>query len=516
MSSLSSRVRLRAWSAWSAWLVAFLFARGALAQPAPPPTPPTTPPPAAPPQTAPPHTGDRWPDNPAVQADPQIDERPRDDAPTSTQGTALVPQDHPVPPPIVLGGEGGDKENEARQTAQIANLQARVASAENRLRRDEEHIRWLRYVHLGAFAQPQLLVQSFNAAASPNATNGVLPPGISANDVIAKSDGTTTNGTYFRMRRTRLRFTFDDDPARLYIEIDPFPIGGVGPGIGTVVRDAEATGIVHWTKDVKTDFGMGVFMVPASLELMERSDTRPFIERAWAIQNVFPAERDIGVHARTTALGDRLLADFGVVNGQNLGEPQFVAEPDLNKSKDGYAQLRYRLGLVSLGVGAYLGRGQIVDAQDLRFKQFSRWWVDYELTAQYRFLQVLGASRLAFDLAVSQNMDTGINYRFGLPAIPATFTDDVKNLDERTLILRFEQELTRWALIGYRYDFYTTDTSIKNNARDTHAFVAVARISRNLRFMNEIDYAIDNMHPTGVAPPNRQIISYSGVLQAGF
>jgi hypothetical protein len=495
-----------------AWLLTIgLFASRADAQqPVQPvqPVPQPQPPPTAPPQRP-------WPESPAKQADsPPIPQPPPtgDQPPLSASGTDLVPPPAAAPPAIVLGDQGAG----ARVESRMRELEARLAADEERMRRDEARTRWLRHLKIGAYVQPQLLVQSFNANASPNQQNGVLPDGISSNDVVAKSDGTTTNGTMFRMRRTRLRTTFATDTTRLYLEIDPFPVGGVGPGIGTVVRDAEATGIARWTHGVRTELGAGVFMVPVSLELLERSDVRPFIERSWAIQNVFPLERDIGVHAKTFAMNDRLQLDVGVVNGQRLGEPHFVAEPDLNKSKDVFGHLKYRVSWLTFGVAGYVGRGQTVDAQNLRFKQFERWWVNYEIGAHHRFLRGLGETHLVAELAIAQNMDTGVNYPFAVPAIQKNLSDAVINLDERSLVIRFEQELTRWGLVGYRYDFYSTDTSIKNNARDTHAFVTVVRFTPNLRWMNEVDYAIDNIHRSGQDAPARHILAFSSVLQAGF
>jgi hypothetical protein len=492
---MRAMIRVRAIPVAFVLAAVVLFAPRANAQPAPDPA-------------------KKWPESPAKEADPPLLPNPTDDRPPmSSQGTDLTPALPPAQPTIVIG----DNEGAARAEAHIRELEARLSADEARLQKDEQRLRVLRYLKIGAYIQPQLLIQSFDANASPNLqANGRLPDGIASNDVIAKADGTTTNGTMFRLRRTRLRTSFTTDVARLYLELDPFPLGGVGPGIGTVVRDAEVTGIAHWSRDIRTDFGAGVFMVGVANELRERSDVRPFIERSWAIQNIFPAERDIGVHARTFAVDDQLQLDLGVVNGQKLGQPQFVAQPDLNKSKDVFAQLRYRMSFLTFGVSGYLGRGEIVDPTALRFKQFSRWWVDYEISAHKRFTRSLGESRVVAELAIAQNMDTGLHYGFAVPKIPAALHDDVSNQDERMLVLRAEQELTRWALLGYRYDFYTPDSSIKNNARDTHAFVIVARLGPNLRFMNELDYAIDNVHPTGSDAAAKHILAFSSVLQGSF
>ncbi|HEY8079607.1 MAG TPA: hypothetical protein VIF62_36000, partial [Labilithrix sp.] len=197
-----------------------------------------------------------WPENPAKQADPPPipKDPPPEPPPLSASGTDLVPPPAPAPPAIVIGNEEAEKKNEGR----IRELEARLAADEERLRRDEAKTRWLRYLKIGAYVQPQFLLQSYNANASPNQINGRLPDGISSNDVVAKADGTTTNGTMFRLRRTRLRTTFATDVVRLYLEIDPFPVGGVGPGVGTILRDAEVTGIARWTQHIRTEFGAGV------------------------------------------------------------------------------------------------------------------------------------------------------------------------------------------------------------------------------------------------------------------
>src|SRR5262249_35542953 len=115
-----------------------------------------------------------------------------------------------------------------------------------------------------------------------------------------------------------------------------------------------------------------------------------------------------------------------------------------------------------------------------------------------------------------QNMDTGIRYAFAVPTIPTNLGDDVTNLDQRSVVIRVEQDITRWLLAGYRYDFYTPNTSIKDNGKDTHGFVLVARFSPNLRLMNEIDYGIDNIHAAGTEPPHKHALAYSSVLQASF
>jgi hypothetical protein len=313
-----------------------------------------------------------------------------------------------------------------------------------------------------------------------------------------------------------MRTIYETDVMRMFLQIDGLPLGGVGPGIGTILRNAEATGIARWTRDVRTEFTMGLFFTPFRRELLEASLFRPFIERTWFIQNCMPTERDYGAHAKTIALDDRLVVDIAAVNGQRLGERTFVALPDLNRTKDLIAYVTYQVGFVTLGASGYFGRGQVVDPQALRFKEFPRWAVNYQAAVEPRLVRRLGQTRLSAELTFAQNMDTGVIYPFAVPRIPANIADNVANLEERALYVRFEQDIGRHFVAAYRYDMYTPDTALDNNARDTHAFLAVWKVSKNLRWMNELDWAIDNVHPFGTAPPSKHIVMYSSVLQAMF
>lgn len=437
--------------------------------------------------------------------------------PTSSSGTDLVAPAPPPAPRARAEGGGARRANDAERDERIRELEQRVASDERRLRRLEERSKLWEHLKFESFIQPQLLVQTYNSAASPNVqANGELPTGVGANDTIAKLDGTTTNGTFFRVRRARLRTFYETDVARLFLQLDALPAGGFGPGIGTILRNAEATGIVRWTRDVRTELTAGLFFTPFRRELLEASLVRPFIERTWFIQNVFPTERDYGLHAKTIAWGERLVVDLAIVNGQRLGERTFVALPDLNKSKDVIAYASYRVGPATLGASGYLGRGQVIDASSLRLRQFGRWAVNVEASAAHRLVKSLGESRLTAELTFARNMDAGVIYPFAVPRVSTSARDDVVDLDQRALYVRLEQDLGRRVSLGYRYDMYTPDADLKDNARDTHAFLVVWKLSPNLRFMSELGWAIDNVHPSAATAPSKHIVYSSHVLQAMF
>jgi hypothetical protein len=469
------------------------------------------------PVPTPPSDARSWPQNPAKEADPPVIPPPAAGTPLSTSGTDVQPAGNLLPPAPIVMSEPGARASDASM-AHTRELEARLALDEARLRTLESDIGPLRHLKFMGYVQLQYLLTSSNTAASPNLQpNGSLPAGITSNDTIARADGSTTNTNAFRLRRTRLGATYETDVVRVFLQIDLLPSGGPASTQGTIARNAEVTGIAHWNKDIRTEFTAGLFQVPFRMELEELSLFRPFIERSWASLNVFPTERDIGIHARTIAVDDHLVVDVGMINGQRLGEPRFVLQPDLNSSKDFFATVAgKKLGPMEASLAGYYGRGQIVDTQLLRVKNYDR----YALNMGARFVKVfvpaLGETRLMGELMFGRNMDTGVVYPFGVPAIPAAFTDDVAGLGERALYLRAEQELTRWGIAGFRFDTYTTDVSQANDARDTYTFMLGARFSKHLRLMNELSYAIDNMHLKGDVAPSKAVLQYSAWLQGSF
>ena len=483
------------------------------------PAPPTLP-------TAP--TAQSWPENPAQAADPPVLPAPphaqppahAPEAPTSTSGSDVVPPGgalSPAAPIVVVDAEAAKRAESAE--ARVKELEGRLAHDEARLRDIEKSTSLLRHLKLMGYVQLQYLLESNNAAASPNRapSTGTLPQGISSNDVTARADGTTTNTNRFRLRRTRFGATYETRAMRVLLQIDPLPSGGPASTQATIARNAEVTGIARWTDDVRTEFTAGLFTVPLRLELEELSLFRPFIERTWASLNLFPSERDLGVHAKTFAFDDSLTVDVGIVNGQRLGEPTFVAQPDLNGSKDFFASITTKRNrFLEMSVAGYVGRGQTVDTALLRVKNYGRAALNIGFRFGYRLVPSLGETRLMAEFLSGSNMDTGVVYAFARPAVPTVLSDDVKSLGERAVYVRVEQDLTRWGIAGVRYDTYTTNAEESNNARDTYTFMLGARFNKYLRLINELAYAIDNIHPAGGTAPSQHVLQYSAWLQGSF
>lgn len=443
--------------------------------------------------------------SPAAGADPPLLPPPAPAAPLSISGTDLTAGAHV---PTVGPEPGGD--------AARARLEARLALDEARLKTLEDDLGLLRHVKVQGYVQLQYRLESTNTAASRNLVDGELPPGIGANGVVARPDGTTTNTNMFRLRRTRLRTIYETDVMRVFLQVDLLPAGGPSAAQGTIARNAEATGIVNWSKDVKTEVTAGLFQVPFRQETIESSMYRPFIERTAASQNFFPTERDLGVHAKTMIAKDRLYVDVGILNGVRLGEDHFTLAPDLDRSKDFYATAQGKIGPVIASLAGYAGTGAIVDTQLLRLKNYGRYGVNLGVTVAKTLVPKLGETKLMAELLFAQNMDTGVTYAFAKPQIPLSLNDDVRDLNERAVYVRLEQEVTRWGLAGFRWDTYTTDTSLANNSRNTYTFMLGARFTKLLRLVNEASYAIDNIHAAGTTAPSRHIFGYTAWLQGSF
>ncbi len=463
--------------------------------------------------------GALWPTNASAQGLPQpAPAQTWEPSPASGADPPILPPPVPAVPIAApaLPGAVATSPDLGQAKERMRELEAQLALDEARLKTLETDLGPLRHFKVQGYVQLQYLLQSVNDAASPNLQSGKLPDGIGANSIIAKPDGTTTNTNLFRLRRTRLRTFYENDFLRVFLQVDVFPAGGPSATQGTIARNAEAVGKIQWSKDIRTEVKGGLFEVPFRAELLESSMTRPFIERSWASQNFFPTERDLGVGVKTIALKERLVTNVGVLNGQRLGEPTFVLLPDLNRSKDVFGMASYKLGPLTFSLWGYLGSSQRVDPAQLRIKNFTRKGVNIGATFDHKFFPKLGNTRAYGELLFAQNMDTGVKYGFALPVIPATFSDEPRNMNERGLYLRAEQDLTEWALAGVRFDTYTTDSSVKDNARDTFTLMAGLNPTKNLQVISELSYAVDTMHAVDTPPPSKHITGYTAWMRGRF
>jgi hypothetical protein len=212
------------------------------------------------------------------------------------------------------------------------------------------------------------------------------------------------------------------------------------------------------------------------------------------------------------------------------GEKNFSILPDLNQGKDLVWRVNYDLGPVDFGGTGYYGQGQIFSqASPQEFKNFPRGAGNAEVHAHAVLAKVLGETRFFAEGTIGVNMDRGLNYGpgIGLPALPAPAMIDqpIKTLNELSLWGRVEQDLTKWATVGLRVDYYnpnynvcegiSTCSSIKSG-RITYGAVAAVHFTRWLQYMLEYDHSVDNVHLATAPAPSKQIDVISNVLQVRF
>jgi len=414
----------------------------------------------------------------------------------------------------------------------MGEIELRLRQMEERHRRTaEEHEEswgWTRKFRISGYLQPQSLWQWYNNPASPNATNGVLPPNIGPNDTVIKAPVatgdpyTTTNGDYFRLRRARMKVELEpNEYSRFVMEIDPVLAGGPDNATGTIARNVEAQGIAKWGGGVETTFGMGIFKIPYGWEVLQSDADRPFIERSWWEQNVTPGEFDTGAKAYTTALDHRLSVQVAVINGQIQGEKTFSLLPDMNQGKDIVGRANYNFGPVDVGTSGYYGQGQEVNVANMAFKNYPRWAWNAEAGLHHRFLEI-GETRLLGEFNLGKNMDRGTKYAaaISLPGLPTPAANipsgQVVSRNEMGGFIRLEQNITHWTTFALRYDYYTPDTSQSFDGRHTGAFVGVVHFTRQLQLMVEGNYFVDDVHVAGGSPAGKQGEVLSTVFQVRF
>jgi hypothetical protein len=425
----------------------------------------------------------------------------------STSGTAISRSPPPPPPPAPSDVD-----------ARIAALEKRLAELERERASAEKRSRALvDMIEIGGFAQPQLVVAWFDAGSTPNrAPDGSLVPFVPPNVPVPTASG-ETNATTFRMRRARPRLDFAPfDFARLVVEVElSGKLPGV-PGSQIVARQIEAQGLVRWTRDLSTTFAAGVMRVPFGHETLEAETARPFVERSFVQQSLFPGEFDIGARVDAQAWEEKVKLQVAVVNGLTVGEIGFSGLPDLDRSKDVAWRVHGDLGPLGLGASGYAGTGRLVDAGAWISKDYLRWAAGLEGQLHGALFPRLGESRLLGEVIVSRNMDRGTFYPFARPGLPANLASGVIHRDELGFVVRLEQDASRWITTGLRVDGYSPETTVQDNWRLGYAFVGVVHFTRNLQLMLEYGVARDTIRPAGVAVAPRWTVTSSTILQAAF
>lgn len=299
----------------------------------------------------------------------------------------------------------------------------------------------------------------------------------SSEDEVNGSTGEPLNEDRFLLRRARLRA----DVTRPYLsgalELDANTLNG------PQVRVIDAQIGARWDgPDGAPPYAMltlGLFKIPFGLEISESEPARLFLERSSVTSAFFPGNYDLGARLHG---GFRFLRySLAAMNGDPVDDRVFPGR-DPNQSKD----LVLRLGIdtrvtswlrLAAGGSGIAGTGfhkgtrstkdvlvwrdtnenGIVEITELQAiagsaatpsQNFDRFALGGDLAVTVTLPRV-GELRLAGEVVWAKNLDRG-----AFPADPVPLGRDLRELG---YYFGLTQEITRYGMIGIRYDSYNPD-----------------------------------------------------------
>ena len=327
----------------------------------------------------------------------------------------------------------------------------------------------------------------------------------SSQNEVNTASGEPLNEDRFLVRRARIRLESDQGLVHGAFDLDANTIRG------PQVRPWNAEASLKWPTSTEyrgpaaiaqssadepfVIVSAGLLITPFGFDVTELENQRPFLERATMSSELVPQSYDLGVRV----LGGYRFVNYalGIMNGDPIGESTFPGR-DPSKSKD----LVFRVGgstevtdgvRFDLGFSGLTGRGfhkgtspskdQLVwrdQNEDGQVQQtelqvlsgspatpsagFQRFALGADARARMK-LPVVGDLALRAEIVHAKNLDR------------ATFTADPvarsHDLRERGWYVAVTQEITRWALVGVRYDTFDPDA----DARDQRPFALVPRDS---------------------------------------
>jgi hypothetical protein len=295
---------------------------------------------------------------------------------------------------------------------------------------------------------------------------------------INGSTGQSLNQDRFTLRRGHVRVEGDRGLVSGVLEIDANTTNG------PQVRPIDVEASIGWPRARDRDAPwvmatMGLMRIPFGFEVQERDDVRPFLERATVLQALFPGEFDLGARLR----GGWRFADWAiaVMNGSPIGSKTF---PDLDpvRTKDLVGRVgvdveivphvRFQAGAsAETGLGFHAGTPTTKDTlvwQDangdgvvqpnevqvipgsaaVASQTFKRFALGGDARLQVA-IAPLGDLSLRAEVVRAQNLDRGLEV-----ADPVGAGRDLRELGWS---IGGTQEITRWAMVGARYDHYDPD-----------------------------------------------------------
>lgn len=351
----------------------------------------------------------------------------------------------------------------------------------------------------------------------------------SSQNEVNPSSGEPLNETRFLVRRARIRIESDQGYIHGAFDLDANTIRGpqVRPWNAEASFKYPATTPYRGPAAVAQSssdnpfviVSAGLLVTPFGFDVTELENQRPFLERSTMASELVPQSYDLGVRV----LGGYKFVNYalGVMNGHPIGDSTFPGR-DPTKSKD----LVFRIGASSevtegvrfdAGFSGLTGRGfhkgtpqskdqlvwrdqngdgqvqqtelQVLPGSPATPSQgFQRFGLGADARVRLR-IPVLGELMVRAELVRAKNLDRGT---FAADPIGAS-----RDLRELGWYIGVTQELTRWALVGVRYDTFDPDADArdqrpfalvpKDSSLSTWAFMATARWKK-ARLVAEYDH----------------------------
>jgi hypothetical protein len=343
-------------------------------------------------------------------------------------------------------------------------------------------------------------------------------------DDVNSSTGAPLNDERFLIRRARLRLAADYGILSGLIEFDGNTVNG------TTARIIGAEVSLKWPPPdpdmMPYIMGtIGLFKVPFGFEVGQSDTARIFLERSTAERAFFPGEYDLGLRLQ----GGWRFVRYAVaaMNGDPIGEKAYPLR-DPNGKKDFVGRVGVDTNVygpiaVAGGVSGLLGTGfhtgtpatkdvlqwrdtnenGVVDPGELvaassvaatPSQNFDRFALGFDVRLTMK-MPHLGELMIYGELTYASNLDRAIQ-----PADPVATKRDLRELG---WYVAATQEITRWAALGVRYDYYNPDADSNDlqkgqhvpssSAYSTWAFAGVFRVAPVGRFIVEYDHNRNNL-----------------------
>ncbi len=295
------------------------------------------------------------------------------------------------------------------------------------------------------------------------------------------ANGTLLNKDRFSIRRARVGLTGEWEYAVLALQLDANTTNG--PQVDLRKAEASLQYRPDRTRPPLIMATMGLFDIPFGFENVEASHTRYFMEQTTASQAFFPGQADLGV--RLAGAYRFLRWTLAAQNGVPLGAASPYIEQDPISAKDIVARFGFDTepaskvqvagGVSGLsgsgfhpgnlasgnslqwndtsGTGAITQASQLtgVAAQSATASQtFHHWAVGADLRTSIRWWP--GVGRLSAEVVLAQNLDRDLYV-----ADPVLTGLDQTELGFNVAAV---QEVTRWGVVGIRYDYYDPNANV--------------------------------------------------------